>query len=243
MLSVHARAWRAMALADVGRSADGLVLAQEAVQIATDARNAFSQTTAYLSLGSVLLRAGNLGGALTLLERSVALCRDGNFFLLVPPTASMFGTALTMAGRVDEALPLLERAVETAAAKGLIGGASKYSVRLGNGLLAARRTKDAGALATRALEAARQRKERGHEAWALHLLGGDCHSWGRAECQGRGRLLRGGAGPRPDTGHAAARHPMPGPAGRNVLECAPTFPRVPLIVEPSPTPPKGGLTR
>lgn len=38
-------------------------------------------------------------------------------------------------------------------------------------MLAALRTKDACELAQRALEAARQHKERGHEAWALHLLG------------------------------------------------------------------------
>jgi hypothetical protein len=46
------------------------------------------------------------------------LCREGNYDLLLPPTAAAPGEALTLAGRVEEALPLLEQAVETAAAKG-----------------------------------------------------------------------------------------------------------------------------
>jgi transcriptional regulator with AAA-type ATPase domain/tetratricopeptide (TPR) repeat protein len=171
VLSVHARAWLAMALADVGRAGDGIALAEDAVRIATDARNAFSRTTSHLSLGTVLVRAGKLDEGLRVLERSVALCRDGNFLLLLPHTASMLGAALAQAGRLDEALPLLELAVETAAAKGLIGGASLYLVRLGHGVLRAKRGAEACELARRALDTARQLKERGHEARALHLMG------------------------------------------------------------------------
>ena len=171
VLSVHARAWLAMALADVGRAGDGIALAEDAVRIATDARNAFSRTTSHLSLGTVLVRADKLDEGLRVLERSVALCRDGNFLLLLPHTASMLGAALAQAGRLDEALPLLELAVETAAAKGLIGGAPLYLVRLGHGVLRAKRGAEACELARRALDSARQLKERGHEARALHLMG------------------------------------------------------------------------
>jgi len=171
VLSVHARAWLALALSDVGRAAEGISLAEEAVRIATEARNTFSQTTAYFSLGTVLVRAGDRDRGLPVLEQSLALCRDGNFLLLLPLTASSLGGALVEAGRVDEALPLLELAVETAAAKGLVGSASFPMIRLGRGLLRARRAKEAAAIAHRALDSARRHKERGHEAWALHLLG------------------------------------------------------------------------
>jgi tetratricopeptide (TPR) repeat protein len=171
VLSVHARAWLALTLADVGRFSDGLALAEEAVQIASDSRNAFSQTTAHHSLGGVHARRGDLDRALPPLERSVALCRDGNFRLLLPPTASALGAALTQAERVEEALPLLELAVEVAVGQGLIGGSSLYQVRLGHALLLAKRGVEARELAHRALDAARKHKERGHEAWALHLLG------------------------------------------------------------------------
>ena len=171
VLSVHARAWLAMALSDVGRAAEGIPLAEEAVRIAVEARNTFSQTTAHYALGTVLVRAGDLDRGLPVLERSLALCRDGNFSLLLPPTASALGGALVDAGRLDEALPLLELAVETAVAKGLVGSASFPMTRLGRGLLCAGRSKEAAEVAHRALDVARRHKERGHEAWALHLLG------------------------------------------------------------------------
>jgi tetratricopeptide (TPR) repeat protein len=170
VLSVHARAWLAIALAEVGRVAEGLTLAEEALEIATDTRNAFSQTTAHHALGSLLARLGEVERARSVLERGLALCRDGNFLLLLPHVASALGSALTLAGRVAEALPLLELAVETAAARGLHGGASIYLVQHGRGLLRAGRTDGAAALARRARQAARERGERGHEAWALHLL-------------------------------------------------------------------------
>jgi tetratricopeptide (TPR) repeat protein len=173
VLSAHARAWLALTLADVGRAVEGVALGEEAVRIAEETRNAFSQTTATHALGSVLVRAGDLARGLTVLERSVALSRDGNFLLLLPHVASALGAALVRAGRPVEALPLLEEAVETARAKGLVGGVALYLIRLGRGLLAAGRAKDARDVAERALASARLRHERGHEAYALFLLG-DC---------------------------------------------------------------------
>jgi transcriptional regulator with AAA-type ATPase domain/tetratricopeptide (TPR) repeat protein len=174
VLSVHARAWLAIALADVGRGADALAPAEEAVRIAGEAHNAFSQTTAHLALGSVLQQTGHLDRAIGVLESSVALCRDGNFMLMLPHTASALGSALVQATRTDEGLRLLELAVHTAAAKGLIGSSSLYLVRLGHGMLAAQRVQDAGETARQALETAQRHGERGHEAWALHLLGDIC---------------------------------------------------------------------
>jgi DNA-binding NtrC family response regulator/tetratricopeptide (TPR) repeat protein len=168
--SVHARTWMAMSLADVGQFAEGLALAEEAVQIAADAKNAFSELNACLCLGTVHLQQESLDRAIPILERSLTLCRDGNFDLLLPGTASALGAALTLAGRVDEALPLLELAVETAMAKGLKAGASLHLVRLGRAMLLARRSQNACEIAHRALDAARTHKERGNEAWALHLL-------------------------------------------------------------------------
>jgi tetratricopeptide (TPR) repeat protein len=44
-------------------------------------------------------------------------------------------------------------------------------MQLGQAYLLANRTEDARACADRALKVARERGERGHEAWAFHLLG------------------------------------------------------------------------
>jgi DNA-binding NtrC family response regulator/tetratricopeptide (TPR) repeat protein len=171
VLSVHARTWLATSLAEVGRFSDGLANGTEAIEIAERAKNAFSLTNAHLGLGMVYARRGDVGPAIPLLERSLSLCRDGNFTLLLPHGASALGAAFTLAGRVKEALPLLELAVDTAHTKGLMGSFSLYLARLGEAKLAARQIEEASAVARRALEAARKYKERGHEAWALYLLG------------------------------------------------------------------------
>jgi tetratricopeptide (TPR) repeat protein len=125
VLSVHARAWMATALAEVGQFTEGITLAEEAVQIAADAKSAFSQTNAHVCLGTVHLRHGSVDRAIPILKTSVTLCRDGNYDLLLPHTASALGEARILAGRVEEALPLLEQAIETAAVKGLRGGESR----------------------------------------------------------------------------------------------------------------------
>jgi DNA-binding NtrC family response regulator/tetratricopeptide (TPR) repeat protein len=171
VLSAHARSWLATTLAEVGRFTDGIVIGEEAIEIAEQAKNAFSLTTTHLGLGTVYARQGNLDQALPLLERSLSLSREGNFHLLLPLTASGLGAVLTLADRAREAQPLLTLAVETAKAKGLMAGCALYLARLGEAKLRLGRLEEADELARRALEAARRYKERGHEAWTLDLLG------------------------------------------------------------------------
>ncbi len=84
---------------------------------------------------------------------------------------SALGAVLTLAERVHDALSLLECAVETASSRGLVGSSALYLARLGEAYLHAGRDREAEELATRALETARRHKERGHEAWAITLLG------------------------------------------------------------------------
>jgi len=171
VLSVHARTWLATVLAEVGRFIDAMANGEKAVGIAEIAGNAYSRAISHLGLGVVHAMRGDAAQAIPLLERSVALCREGTYRLQLPPAASALGAALTLAKRVDEALPLLEQAVKAAVEMGLFGGLSRYLVRLGRGKLAAGDVQEAYALASRALETARTYRERGHEAWALHLSG------------------------------------------------------------------------
>jgi tetratricopeptide (TPR) repeat protein len=105
------------------------------------------------------------------LERCLELCRVWNILFWFPETAAALGYAYAFAGRVAEALPLLEQAEQTSAAMGTMGG---YSLRVGyvsEAYLLAGRMQEAVQLAGRALTLARAQKERGHEAWALRLLG------------------------------------------------------------------------
>ena len=78
---------------------------------------------------------------------------------------------MAQAGRVEEALPLLELAVDVAMSKGLLGASALWIARLGTAMLLAGRADEARVLCGRALDAARRYRARGHEAWALYLLG------------------------------------------------------------------------
>jgi tetratricopeptide (TPR) repeat protein len=76
-----------------------------------------------------------------------------------------------LAGRVAEALPLLEQAEQRDATLGTTGGQSLRVGYVSEAYLLAGRMQEAVQLAGRALTIARANKERGHEAWALRLLG------------------------------------------------------------------------
>src|SRR5262249_3692222 len=101
------------------------------------------------------------------LERGVALCETQDVPLYLPVTSGLLGWAYAFAGRCDEAMPLFERAVRVPVRSG-------HALRLtwlGEGYLRAGRPAEAARSADAAVEMARRHRERGHEAWALRLLG------------------------------------------------------------------------
>jgi tetratricopeptide (TPR) repeat protein len=72
---------------------------------------------------------------------------------------------------VAEALPLLERVVQQTDAMGIVSDHVLGVIPLGEGYLRAGRIEDALHQAQHAVEVCRQHHQRGHEAWALRLLG------------------------------------------------------------------------
>jgi tetratricopeptide (TPR) repeat protein len=105
------------------------------------------------------------------LERCLDLCRGYNVQLWFPETASALGCAYACAGHVTEALPLLEEAEQSGAALGTTGGQSLWVGYGSEAYLRAGSLQEAARCAGRALTLARAHQERGHEAWALRLLG------------------------------------------------------------------------
>jgi tetratricopeptide (TPR) repeat protein len=105
------------------------------------------------------------------LERGLELCHVYNMLLWFPETAAALGCAYALAGRVAEALPLLEQADQSGAAMGTMGGQSLLVGYVSAAYLLAGRRQEAVHFAGRALALSREYKERGHEAWALQLLG------------------------------------------------------------------------
>jgi tetratricopeptide (TPR) repeat protein len=81
------------------------------------------------------------------------------------------GAAYTLAGRTVEALPLLEQAVEQGVARRLMLDHALRVAWLSEAYLLAGRLDEAYAQAQRVLGFSRAHQERGHEAYALRLLG------------------------------------------------------------------------
>ena len=169
--SVLSRAWLGRCLAELGAFPEGIAYEAEAVRIAEAVAHSLTLIYAYLGVGWLSLRKGDFSRAIPVLERCLDLSRVYNNLFWFSETASALGCAYALSGRVAEALPLLEQAEQRAAAMGTMGG---HSLRVGyvsEAYLRAGRMQEAVQRAGRALDLARAHKERGHEAWALRLLG------------------------------------------------------------------------
>jgi tetratricopeptide (TPR) repeat protein len=141
------------------------------VRVAELADQPFALITAYVGLGVLYLRKGELLRARTVLERGLELCHARDLPVLFPTVASRLGVVNALLGRLDEALPLLERAAAEAASMSRLSGHSLRLTHLGEAYLLAGRADDALAAAVNALDLSQKHKEGGYQAWALRLLG------------------------------------------------------------------------
>jgi tetratricopeptide (TPR) repeat protein len=85
--------------------------------------------------------------------------------------AATLGYAYGLAGRLPKAMLLLEQAMGQASAMNMMDHHALWVTYLGEVYLLARRIDDAMRHAAHALELAHAYKERGHQGWALRLLG------------------------------------------------------------------------
>jgi tetratricopeptide (TPR) repeat protein len=85
--------------------------------------------------------------------------------------AAALGAAYTLARRLADAIPLLTQAREQCTATGRAHQETLCSLPLGEAQLLAGHLEAAQSLAERALALAREPQERGHQAYALRLLG------------------------------------------------------------------------
>jgi tetratricopeptide (TPR) repeat protein len=169
--SVLSRAWLAMCLAERGEFGEGLAIGEEALQIAEAGDPAYSLVVACAGLGNVCVLQGNLDRAALVLERGLGIDPGEPVGRAWPLVASALGAAWTGLGRVDDALPLLERAVERAISMKLMANHPLRLVRLAEALVRAGRVESAFPVAAQAFDLAQEQHERGHEAYALRLLG------------------------------------------------------------------------
>jgi predicted ATPase/class 3 adenylate cyclase len=169
--SVASRAWLARCLAELGAFPEGIAYAEEAVQVAEAVDHPQSLIFAYHGIGLLSIRQRDISRAIPVLERCLEICRVYNILVWFPETTVALGCAYAFAGRIAEALPLLEQAEQRGASMGSISGPSLRVGYVSEAYLLAGHMQEAVQFAGRALDLARAHKERGHEAWALRLLG------------------------------------------------------------------------
>jgi tetratricopeptide (TPR) repeat protein len=122
-------------------------------------------------IGLLALRQGDLPRALPQLERAAGICHDADLPAYFPWIAAALAAAYTLAGRLADAVPLLTQAMEQSGAMNAVFLQALCHLSLGEAQVLAGRLEDAHALAERALALARAHQERGHQAYALCLLG------------------------------------------------------------------------
>jgi tetratricopeptide (TPR) repeat protein len=161
-----ARGWLAWALAERGAFDEGIVYGQDGLRLAEALDHPYSWIATSWGGAHLYYLRGEISHAVRLLERALALCRDWDILMLSGTTAGHLGFVYVLSGRVAEGLPLLSEAQESE---------KQYQTliiaHMGEACLLADRIDEAIAFADRALTFARERGQRGYEAYALRLLG------------------------------------------------------------------------
>jgi tetratricopeptide (TPR) repeat protein len=159
-------------LAEIGDFAEGKRLGNEALRVAEHFSQVPSQIWALLHLSRLSLRQGDLNLAMSCGERALGLLQSIDMPVLSRQVAVSVGAAYTLGGCSSEAVALLEETVQrSSVSSGSTGNHGRLLIELSAAYLSARGLEDADAGARQALEHSLTYKERGHQAWTLHLLG------------------------------------------------------------------------
>jgi DNA-binding SARP family transcriptional activator len=169
---VMAHAYLAMCLGHLGEFEDGLAHGRQAVAIADERHQPASSVFARLALGGVHLVRGEIEAAASSLERAFDLADEWEVRALQPQVARDLGLCRALAGATAEGVRLVERALTEARSIRL--HMPNLLNRLAQAYTVDGRLQQAAEVAPQALATARQHGQRGHEAWALLLLGEIC---------------------------------------------------------------------
>jgi tetratricopeptide (TPR) repeat protein len=155
-------------LSALGAFAEGRRHGEEALRLATLEGQAYPLFRVHGCLGTMYLAQGDLAHAIRVLEPGLALCRaSGNRDWLAIIVANL-GSAYALQGRLAEGRALLEEAIREDIR---ITGRVKQLAWLSEVCRLEGHGEEARQHACQALDLARQLKERGNEALALHQLG------------------------------------------------------------------------
>ena len=164
-----AHAFLGFTLGTLGEFQDGIRHGREALRLAEIAGHRYCAMLGLLSLAELYLIKDEVHEALPLVERAVAIEAERGIWAV---SSGTLGRAYTLTGRYDEGIALLERQHAVMESLGSKMRAASLCNSLGHSYLIGGRVDDAARFAEKSLTLARERGERGEEAWSL-LLHGD----------------------------------------------------------------------
>jgi tetratricopeptide (TPR) repeat protein len=171
-LFLNGTAYLAWSLAELGEFAEARRRTEDSLRRAEMSENPLALIIACMGVGMVRLRQGNVPAALPALERGLQICyKFGLTALQFHGIAASLGAVYALANRTAEAIPLLRKVADQAASMKLVSDHLLGAIPLAEVWLATGRIEDAAKLGKQALELARTHKQRGHEVYALRLLG------------------------------------------------------------------------
>jgi tetratricopeptide (TPR) repeat protein len=168
---LRSRAWLAWTLSNLGTFAEGRRYGEEALHRATLEGRGSTPIAARGCLGLLSLAQGDLEHAIRVLEQGLALCQASGNRDWLRWIVGGLGYAATLQGRLAEGCALLEEAISESLRMGGLQGLAHWVAWLSEVCRLAGRGEEARQHARQALDLARQQKERGNEALALHQLG------------------------------------------------------------------------
>jgi tetratricopeptide (TPR) repeat protein len=171
IVAVVSRAWLSFCHAERGAFTKGLAIAAEGTRIAETINHPFSLIMACRGVSFVYLRQGDVHRAIPMLERAIGLCQEWHIPVFSPWVTAALGLAYALDERVAAGLALVEQGVEQEVARGRPGALALLVAWLSEVYMLAGRLEESRQRATQACDLACQHKQRGHQAWALRLLG------------------------------------------------------------------------
>jgi tetratricopeptide (TPR) repeat protein len=156
---------------DQGRFEEGIAQGLDGLRVADANGRPFSVTWACWGLANLYRIQGKHAEALRLLDRAITVSRAADLRVWATFLGWTQGQLFARSGRVAEGTALLRDALVDRQAKRLGVWESLITTHLAEAYLSAGRLDAARESAMEALALARKRSERGHEAYALHLLG------------------------------------------------------------------------
>ncbi len=169
--AVISRSWLVWALAERGEFAPARTCGDEALRLAEDIGHPFNLAHILYDLGYMHTLKGEFEQGIDALERAYAIVQEWSLSYWTPFIRGFLGHVYAISGEIEKGTGLLRRAVSDYESLGMGLFRSLIGVQLGEALLLDERFEEAQSVAERSLALARKRGERGHEAYALRLLG------------------------------------------------------------------------